>query len=418
MMSELRSLESSRSSSDDALDDNTGFPEDEAEESDASQQDVVDVRHIERSGQVCVLGVPNSGKSSLVNALVGAKVSIVSPKPQTTRQRILGLALLAPRPDAPPTTQAVFVDTAGIMQVGATTENSTYLRRRTKRLFKESRLHKAMVKTAWKATRNSDAICWVLDSCKCFMYGDFMPRRAELDGVSLAPEIQDAWWMHPELDEELAFLQRLRSRKLQVSVILNKIDLLRDMDVDVEEFTLSMRRRLDEDLGRNDEGEALLRNLWPTSVLKEPDSLVPLKRWLCETLPRQSPIYPLDHISDVPARVAVSEITREKLFEVLREEVPYHLTVVNAVWREESDGTLKLGQKVVVKTQGQGKIVRARLRAITEEAEQEISETLNGGKPVELHFRIAVEPKWQDNEEYYQDVQGLLDQSGSLSYVH
>merc|ERR1711963_470389 len=101
MMTELRDLEATRSGA---------GPDAEEPDGDGDDEGAVDVRHIERSGQVCVLGVPNAGKSSLVNALVGAKVSIVSPKPQTTRQRVLGLTLLSPRPNTPPTTQAVFVD--------------------------------------------------------------------------------------------------------------------------------------------------------------------------------------------------------------------------------------------------------------------------------------------------------------------
>ena len=76
---------------------------------------------------------------------------------------------------------------------------------------------------------------------------------------------------------------------------------------------MPLEEQLSLDLGQNANGEDILDNLWPTSVLKEPDSLAPIKRWLCENLPKQSPIYPLENISDVPARVVASEITREKL---------------------------------------------------------------------------------------------------------
>ncbi|CAK9073679.1 GTPase Era [Durusdinium trenchii] len=273
-----------------------------------------------------------------------------------------------------------------------------------------------MVKTAWKQTKASDAVFWVLDASKCFLYGDYMPPSPELDGVSIGAVVEDSWWLHPELAEELAFLRKLKRSNMKVSVVLNKVDLLRDMAVDVEDFTLKMREQLSSDLGRTQDGEEILDNIWPTSVLKDPVSLAPIKRWLCENLPKQSPIYPLENISDVPARVVASEITREKLFGVLREEVPYHLTVVNAVWRQEPDGKLLLGQKVVVATEGQSRIVRAWLRQITEDAEREISGTLNFGRSVELHFQVQVDPKWAENEEYYEDVQGLLDRSGSLAF--
>ncbi|CAE7344540.1 GTPase Era [Symbiodinium microadriaticum] len=412
MMSELRTLEASRGSegSEDSEDSVVV-----AEADDATAIEPVDVTQIERSGQIAVLGVPNSGKSSLVNALVGAKVSIVSPKPQTTRQRILGLALLAPTVDSAPTTQAVFADTAGIMEVGESVSEFAF-RHKRKRLFRQTRLHKAMVKTAWKQTRASDALFWVLDASKCLAYGDYMPACAELDGVSIGPAVEDSWWLHPELAEELSFLRRLRRLNAKVNVVLNKVDLLRDMHVDVEAFVSQMKDVLVRDLGVDANDEVLLQNLWPTSVLKDPESLDPIKLWLCENLPKQSPIYPVESLSDVPARVAASEITREKLFNVLREEVPYQIAVTNVVWQEEADGMLRLGQRVIVNNEGQVKIVRAWLRQVTEEAEAEISEIVNLGRPVELHFQIQVDPKWQEKEDYYQDLQGLLDRSGSLLF--
>lgn len=419
MMSELRGLGASRGQ---ALGSDADVPAEEDAQADSSEGagEGVDISSIERSGRICVMGVPNSGKSSLVNALVGAKVSIVSPKAQTTRQKVLGLALLAPRPDVPPNTQAVFVDTAGIMQLGGLGEDQggPHRKNKGKKLFKMSKLHKAMVKTAWKATRDVEHIWWVLDAGKCYLYGEFMPPQAELDGVAIGPPVKDHWWLHPEMNEELDFLRRLRKNKRPVQVVLNKMDLLRDEGVDLDQFTVTMRDRLLKDLGNDLDGQPLLQSLWPTSVLHDEESLIPLKVWLCENLPRQSPIYPVEAVSDVPARVAASEITREKLFGVLREEVPYHTAVVNAVWRETEDGTLLLGQKVVVRTEGQMRIVRSILRDITEEAEQEISETINFGRPVRLHFQVMVDDKWMEKEAYYADLQGLLQQSGSLMYPH
>jgi len=426
MMSELRGLGASRSepgihgAAADTGPDTGGWYEDTSEGSSegASDDAAIDASNIERSGRICVLGVPNSGKSSLVNALVGAKVSIVSPKPQTTRQKVLGLALLSPKPGTPANTQAIFVDTAGIMMLSTEPrEQGGSHRKRAKPLFAMSRFHKAMVKTAWKASRDVEALWWVLDAWKCYMYGDYMPMQAELDGVAIGPPVKGAWWSHPELGEELAFLRKIKRLGKQVHIVLNKMDLLRREGVDVEQFTLSMRERLLEDLGHDVEGRPRLQNLWPTSVLHEPESLIPLKVWLCENLPQQSPIYPVAAVSDVPARVLASEITREKLFGVLREEVPYHTAVVTAVWRESPDGKLTLGQKVIVRTEGQMRIVRGQLRHITDDAEHEISDSINFGRPVELHFQVVVDSQWQDDEAYYSDLQGLLQQDGSLMYL-
>lgn len=387
----------------------------------APQDGTVDVSKIERSGQVCVMGVPNAGKSSLVNALVGTKVSIVSPKPQTTRQRVMGIGLLAPRPGASPNTQAVFLDTAGVMELaeGNIASEDVHSRQavyRKKANFRKSKLHQAMVKTAWNAARQMDALLWVLDASRCCMYGDYLPEAPMLDGIPVGPPTKDAWWLHPELKEELGFLRRIRNRSFRkVHVVLNKIDLLSEFEeVDPEEFVLSMKERLSKDLGQNSEGEPLLGCLWPTSVAYDPDSLKPIKSWLCENLPMQSPVYPPSAVSDVPARVAASEITREKLFRVLKAELPYETTVVNMIWRESEDGTLKLGQKVVVRRKGQAMIVKGCLRQIAGAAEDEISETVNFGRPVELHFHISVDPNWMDKQEYYDDVQGLLSQQSSL----
>ena len=311
--------------------------------------------------------------------------------------------------------QAVFADTAGIMEIGESVSEFAF-RHKRKRLFRPTKLHKAMVKTAWKQIRASDALIWVLDASKCRAYGDYMPACPELDGVSIGPTVEDSWWLHPELAEELSFLRRLRQLNTKVNVVLNKVDLLREMNADVEDFVAQMKDVLLRDLGVDRNGEVLLENLWPTSVLKDPDSLTPLKEWLCENLPMQSPIFPVESLSDVPARVAASEITREKLFNVLREEVPYQIAVINVVWQEEKDGTLRLGQRVMVHNEGQVNIVRSWLRQVTEEAEAEISEIVNLGRPVELHFQILVDPKWQEKEDYYQDLQGLLDRSGSLLF--
>jgi len=415
MKAELRSLQPEESGADDSEENGVSFPEGDVEGTD--KEEPLDVSKVERSGRVCVLGVPNSGKSSLVNALVGTKVSIVSPKAQTTRQKVLGLALLSARPGEPPDTQVAFVDTAGIMMLDqAPLMLEGYYRKPSffKKL-KKTRLHKAMVKTAWKASRGVDAVFWVLDALKCCGYGDYMPEVATLDGIPIGPPVRDAWWQHPELAEELGFLQNLRKRKFKVHVVLNKIDRLRDLNVDVEQFALAMRNQLLKDLGNDEVGQPLLQNLWPTSVLKEPETLLPVKSWLCQNLPRQSPLYPVQAVSDVPARVIASEITREKLFERLR--VPYGVAVLNRVWRETPDGTLMLGQKIATSSDHECSQVRRLLHEITPVVEAEISTSLNFGRPVQLHFYVYVDENWEDNESYYSDVQGILDDSGSLLFL-
>jgi len=429
MLSELRDMGDSRlggesdevdaAPEEDALEESGGsdvLDEAQDDEDVAVVDDEIDVSGVVRSGQVSVLGVPNSGKSSLVNALVGSKVSIISPKPQTTRQKILGLALVSPKPGMQPTTQAVFCDTAGIMNLNEAPDLGGWKKGKKKRMFRQNVLHKAMVRTAWKSVRQADEMLWVLDGWKCYRYGDYIPSTPMLDGIAIGPEVRDAWWTHPEMEDELAFFRRIRGLNRPVNVVLNKMDLIAKVGFDVEQFAAVMRERLTEDLGKDAEGKPLLQNLWPTSALKDPQSLEPIQAFLCEALPEREPLFPLDAVSDVPARVAASEVTREKLFSVLEQEVPYAITVINAVWREQPDGTLLLGQRVVVMTEGQERIVRAKLKAITESAEEEISESINFGRPVRLHFQTFVDKKWIEKQEYYEDVQGLLTHGPALIY--
>lgn len=320
-----------------------------------------------------------------MNALVGAKVSIVSSKPQTTRQRVLGLALLAPRPDMAPTTQAVLVDTAGVMSVESDGFES-FEKRKKKVLM--TKLLRSMVKTAWKSTRDADAIIWVLDAWKCSRYGDFLPPAASLDGFDITAPVSDPWWRSPQLEAEVGILRKLRKKQQKVTVVLNKIDLLEYYGVDVVETVATVREQLNLSLGTNENGEALLENLFPTSVAKDPASLGMLKKWLCETLPRQSPIFPLDVICDMPLRVIASEMTREKLFFELRHNLPYACAVVTKVWEETPEGGLVIGQQVVVKATSASRILQGVLKKITPELEGKVSKAVNDGRPVELHFNV------------------------------
>jgi len=410
MMSELREIGSARL----AKNERPEEPEDaedfeDGEETFASVDDF-NYTGIIRSGQICVLGVPNAGKSSLVNALVGAKISIVSPKPQTTRQKVLGLALVGPEIGAAPTTQAVFLDTPGIMSLKKASNplGSPSKRQALSTIIRKSPLHKAMVKTAWQSATASDVLFWVLDASKCCFYGNNMPARAMLDGVPIGPLVRDAWWTHPDMQEELALMRRIRKLKQPVHVILNKMDLVEAEGVNASAFAALIRQQLDIDIGPDDEGRPLFQGCWPTSVVDDPDSLWPIRKWLCENLPVRKPMYPLEAISDVPARVAASEITREALFKCLDQELPYCTAVINAVWREDPDGTLELGQRIICAKPKHEVVVRSKLKKITEDVEREISEAINFGQRVRLFFQTVVDPDWQEKEEYYKDVQGLL----------
>jgi GTPase Era involved in 16S rRNA processing len=266
---------------------------------------------------------------------------------------------------------------------------------RRKGYFKQTRMLKAAVKTAWSAVRTSDVVFWVIDAWKLPSYGGHLPDVPMLDGIPIGDPLPFAWWSHPELMDEMYLIQRLSSRKkkVPVQVVLNKMD-----------------------LGTLDDGTPIVQNIWPTSALTDDSSLDPIRTWLCENLPEQSPIFPLDSVSDVSAKVIAAEITREWLFKDARAEVPYQTNVVTVIWKELENGTLKLGQKVIVRKKSHALICKGVLRKINRDVEQETSETLNFGRPVELHFQISVEPDWENNPVYYDEVQGILSQTASLQY--
>jgi GTPase Era involved in 16S rRNA processing len=240
-----------------------------------------------------------------------------------------------------------------------------------------------------------------------------------LDGIPIGDPLPFAWWSHPELMDEMYLIQRLSSRKkkVHVQVVLNKMDLVVDeLGVDPDGLVSIVRDRLNQDLGTLDDGTPIVQNIWPTSALTDDSSLDPIRTWLCENLPEQSPIFPLDSVSDVSAKVIAAEITREWLFKDARAEVPYQTNVVTVIWKELENGTLKLGQKVIVRKKSHALICKGVLRKINRDVEQETSETLNFGRPVELHFQISVEPDWENNPVYYDEVQGILSQTASLQY--
>ena len=258
-----------------------------------------------RCGFVAIIGAPNAGKSTLVNRLVGAKVSIVSRKVQTTRSIIRGI-VMADR------SQIVFVDTPGI-----------FAPRR--------RLDRAMVETAWGGARDADLVALLVDAAK---------------GVD------------DEVQSLLGTLAEIRHPKI---LVLNKVDAVK-------------RERL---LGLADELNKAGRfeRTFMVSALTG-DGLDAFLAWLAETVPAGPWLYPEDEISDVPLRQLAAEITREKLFERLHQELPYQATVETEEWAEQKDGSVRVSQTIYVERDSQKKIVvgkgGATIKAISMAARAEI----------------------------------------------
>lgn len=288
-----------------------------------------------RAGFVALIGAPNAGKSTLVNALVGAKVSIVSRKAQTTRTQVRGIALSG-------ASQIVFVDTPGIFQP-------------------KRRLDRAMVDSAWGGAADADLIAVLVDC-----------RKAE----------------EPET---AAVLARLASVRQPVILILNKVDLIEKARL------MEITRALNE--GRKFEATFMLAALSGYGV---PDLLT----WLAERMPLSPWLYPEDQISTAPLRFLAAEITREKIFERLHDELPYRSTVETEEWKAMKDGSVRINQTIYVEREGHRKIVLGEkgstIKSIGQAARGEIAEAAE--TKVHLFLFVKVRENWADDPERYREM--------------
>jgi GTP-binding protein Era len=288
-----------------------------------------------RCGTIAVLGAPNAGKSTLINRLVGSKVSIVSPKVQTTRSRVLGIAVEGP-------VQLVFVDTPGI-----------FAPRR--------RLDRAMVGTAWGSTRDADVVALLVDSRK---------------GAQ---------------EDDEAVLGRLAEIRAPKVLVLNKVDLA------AKPALLGLTQALN--------ARAAFAATFMVSALSG-DGVADLKAWFAAHVPPGPWLYPADQISDAPLRQLAAEITREKLYLRLHQELPYHSTVETEIWKELRDGSVRIEQTIYVERESQRKIVLgkagATIKAIGAAARPEIAAAI--GQPVQLFLFVKVREGWSDDPERYREM--------------
>jgi GTP-binding protein Era len=285
-----------------------------------------------RCGFVALIGAPNAGKSTLLNALVGSKVTIVSHKVQTTRALIRGITLEGKA-------QLIFVDTPGIFAP-------------------KRRLDRAMVTTAWSGAHEADLIGVLIDARK-------------------------------GIDEEAeALLARLADVKPAKILILNKIDL-------VPRDTLLLLTKIGNEKAKFD-------STFMISALTG-DGVADLKTWLADRMPPSPWLYPADQMSDAPLRQLAAEITREKLFERLHQELPYHSTVETEQWKELRGGDVRVEQTIYVERESQRKIVIGKggqaLKAIGESSRREIAEIIE--HKVHLFLFVKVREGWGDDPERY-----------------
>ena len=288
------------------------------------------------AGFVAILGAPNVGKSTLINRLVGSKVSIVSPKVQTTRARVRGIRIVG-------ATQLVLVDTPGIFHDA------------------KRRLERAMVHAAWSGAQDADAILLLIDSVKGL---DANTRRIRKGLVKAG-------------------------RKALVAI--NKIDQV------PHESLLPLAAALDDDVSAE--------RVFMISALNG-EGVEDLLNHLLSLLPEGPWLYPEDQLSDISERLLAAEITREKLFLQLYQELPYSLTVETETWRELKDGSLRIEQVVYVSRTTHKAMVLGkggkRIKSVGQESRIELEELL--ARRVHLFLFVKVREGWLDDPERYRDL--------------
>lgn len=289
-----------------------------------------------RCGFIALLGAPNAGKSTLVNALVGTKVSIVSHKVQTTRTPVRGIAMSG-------AAQLVFIDTPGIFAP-------------------KRRLDRAMVDAAWARADDADVVLVLIDAAK---------------GID-----EDA-------NRMLVKLERMKPARIAV---LNKVDRIAD-----KARLLALAAEVTK--------RGQFEQVFMISAL-EGTGVEDLKSYLARRVPEGPWHYPEDEVSDLPVRMLAAEITRERIYHWLHDELPYATTVETTSWTQMKNGSVRIEQTIYVERDSQRRIVLgkggAAIKKISMEARREIGEIIEA--PVHLFLFVKVRENWGDDPERYSEM--------------
>ena len=297
-----------------------------------------------RCGYIALIGAPNAGKSTLLNALVGSKVAIVSPKVQTTRARLTGIAIADE-------SQIIFVDTPGIFTP-------------------KRRLERAMVDDAWSGAGDADVIALLVDARR--------PVRASNDDTQV-------------------ILDALKSRGKQAILVINKVDAVE------RPVLLALAEKLNAET--LDRGGPLFSDVFMISALTG-DGVPDLGTFLAKAVPEGPWLYPEDQIATAPMRYLAAEITREKLFLNLHQELPYQLTVETEAWEEREDGSAKISQVVYVTRANHKGIVLGKggalIKKVGEAARKDLEKQME--RRVHLFLFVKVRENWLDDPERYREM--------------
>jgi GTP-binding protein Era len=302
-----------------------------------------------RAGFAAVIGAPNAGKSTLVNRLVGSKVTIVTQKVQTTRFPVRGVAIEGE-------SQIVLVDTPGIFRP-------------------RRRLDRAMVRAAWAGAEDADAVVHLVDA------------ESELAAAAASGKAAD----RRAAEDVRTATQGLKTAGRKAILALNKIDRVRREDL------LALTQRLFE--------SGAYAEVFMISALNGA-GVDDLRGRLANLMPEGPWLYPQDQSADLPAQLLAAEITREKVYLRVHEELPYAANVETTAFEERKDGSARLEQTIFVERESQRAILIGKggqtLKWIGEASRKELAEIL--GRPIHLFLVVKVRENWADERSTYTDL--------------
>jgi GTP-binding protein Era len=284
---------------------------------------------------VALLGAPNAGKSTLTNNFVGSKVSIVTPKVQTTRSRVIGVMCEGE-------TQIVLVDTPGVFTP-------------------EKRLQRAMVDAAWQGVNDADSILVIVD----------VTRAKSQDNLNIFEK-----------------LTKITKPKI---LVLNKIDLIKKEKL--FEIALYLQDKITFE-------KAFMISALNSSGVED------LKNYILQKAKEGPWHYPEGQLSNLTDRLFAAEITREKLFLNLHDEIPYGLTVETESWEEFDNGSIKINQMITIEREGHKSIILgakgSMIKRISQEARKELE--IHYDTKIHLYLFVRVRENWQNNPDHYKEM--------------
>lgn len=288
------------------------------------------------SGFIAILGPTNAGKSTLINQIMGRKVSIVSHKVQTTRTNLRAVKMVGDR-------QLIFVDTPGVFKA-------------------KRRLDRAMVGAAMDAFGDADAVLLLVDAT------------------------------HGVTDTIRGLIEKIKNHK-NLFVALNKVDAISKSKLLPMVAELSSLANFNE--------------IFMISALKN-DGINEMLNALAAVMPASPYLFDASDAVDVPDNLYLAELTREKIYKYIHQELPYHINVVTEKVDVDADGVLDIYQKIVVASEAHKKIVIGRggeqLKKIGTAARHDIQD--QWGVNARLHLFVRTEENWEEVAENYTD-QGL-----------